>query len=235
MPSFNLQSTIDNKNLIDYSLFSIIDDTATSTLVNLSELEASTKLINFKLRTIGWTGYAKNSVIGYKGTIGIDGEGLTENDAYIIWIEEFKDKEKRFKKLFPLSAMTQSQYDAMLSLYADTGKFDQVGTSVRKFRLLEFINDKKWNYIATALTLSGSDRLSRQTDAKIMMLGDYGTNKDRTLIAEQGIQSLVKEYSSNQLNATQKKQAEYVYYAETNRFLPNMIERRKRILANLLS
>lgn len=235
MVKFNLQSTVDNRNLIDYSLFTIIDSDAVNVPIPMFQLEASEKLINLKLRTTGWLGYAKNSVIGYKKQIGLEGNGLTEEDAYIIWIEDFKDKEKRFKKLFPLSLLTQSQYDAMLGLYVDTGSFTVVGTEDRKFLLQELINDGKWDHVATALTLSGVDRLSRQAEAKILMLGDYGTTKSRTLIKQQGIQTLVKEYSSKQLSDAQSNQAEYVYYAETKRFLPNMIESRKQILVKQLS
>ena len=54
MPSFNLQSTVDSKNLIDYSLFTVIDSDAVNTLIPLSELEASDKLINAKIRSIKW-------------------------------------------------------------------------------------------------------------------------------------------------------------------------------------
>lgn len=235
MPNFSLQTTVDNKNLIDYGLFTVIDSTAVNTLINLSEHEASDKLINLKLRHTKWLGYSKNSVIGYNGTTGLTGTGLTEANAYTNWIEEFKDKERRFKKLFPLNTLSQSQYDAMLSLYVDTGSFIHVGTDNRKFKLLDFISDKKWDHVATALTLSGLDRITRQSEAKILILGDYGTYKDRSLIKENGIQTLVKEYSTGQLNDDQKKQAEYVYYAETKRFLPNMIESRKRLLAKLLT
>ena len=67
------------------------------------------------------------------------------------------------------------------------------------------------------------------------MLGDYGITKSRTLIKQQGIQTLVKEYSSKQLSELQSRQAEYVYYAETKRFLPNMTESRKQILVKQLS
>ena len=235
MVKFNLQSTVDNKNLIDYSLFTVIDSDAVNVPIPLNQLEANEKLINLKLRTTGWLGYTKNNHIGYKKQIGLDGNGLTEEEAYIIWIEDFKDKEKRFKKLFPSLQLTQAQYDAMLGLYVDTGSFLFVGTEDRKFLLQEFITDGKWDHIATALTLSGADRLSRQAEAKILMLGDYGTTKSRTLIKQQGIQTLVKEYSSKQLSELQSRQAEYVYYAETKRFLPNMTESRKQILVKQLS
>lgn len=235
MPSFNLQSTVDSKNLIDYGFFTVIDSTATSTMINLSELEASDKLINLKIRTAKWLGYSKNSVIGYKGTVGLTGNGLTEAEAYTIWIEEFKDKERAFKKQFPLTTLSQTQYDALLSLYADTGTFSRVGNTTRQFEIFDFILDRKWNYVATALTLSGADRLTRQSEAKVLMLGDYGTYRDRSYIKEDGIQVLLKEYINNQMNDEQKSQAEYIYYAETKRFLPNMIESRKRLLAKQLS
>jgi hypothetical protein len=235
MDPIYLQSTVDHKNLIDYGLFTVIDSVAINTLVNLTELEASDKMINIKLRNTRWLGYAKNSFIGYNGTVGLTGTGLTEAAAYTIWIEEFKDKEKRFKKQFPLRQLSQAHYDALLSLYADTGTFTQVGSNERQFQLLEFIKEEKWNYIATALTLNGVNRTVRQAEAKVLMLGDYGSNKDRSFIKEDGIKTLLKEYSSGQLNDEQKKQAEYVYYAETKRFLPNMIESRKRILSKQLS
>jgi hypothetical protein len=235
MQSFNLQSTVNNKNLIDYSLFKVLDSVATSTQIPLSQLEASDKLINLKLRTTEWLGYEKNSMIGYKSKTGLGGSGITEQDAYIVWIEDFKDKEKRFKKLFPLTSLTQSQYDSMLGLYTDTGSFRFVGTENRKFELQQFIIDGKWDHVATALTISGANRLSRQAEAKILMLGDYGATKSRTLIKQQGIQTLVKEYSNKQLSDLQSNQAEYVYYAETKRFLPNMTESRKQLLVKQLS
>ena len=149
--------------------------------------------------------------------------------------KKYLETERAFKKQFPLTSLTQTQYDAMLSLYADTGTFIRVGNATRQFEIFDFITDKKWNYIATALTLSGAKRLDRQLDAKILMLGDYGTYRDRSYIKEDGIQTLLKEYITDQMTDEQRSQAEYVYYAETKRFLPNMTESRKRLLAKQLS
>jgi hypothetical protein len=235
MPSFNLKSVIDSSNLIDYGLFTVIDSSAVNTLIDLKDLEASDKLINIKIRNTKWLGYAKSSVIGYKTNTQLTGNGLTESEAYTLWIEIFKDKEKAFKRQFPLEKLSQTQYDAMLGLYFDTGTFHKVGPESRQFNILEHIQDRKWNYVATALTLNTLNRRDRQPEAKLLMLGDYGPYRDRSYIKEEGLQTMLKEYVSNQLNDIQKKQAEYVYYAETKRFLPNMIESRKRILANLLS
>jgi len=235
MPSFKLKAVVDSSNLIDYGLFTVIDSSAVNTLIDLKTLEASDKLINIKIRNTKWLGYAKGSVIGYKTTTQLTGDGLTEAAAYTLWIEKFKDKERAFKRQFPLEQLSQAQYDAMLGLYIDTGTFHKVGSDSRQFDILEYIQDRKWEYVATALTLNTLNRRDRQSEAKLLMLGDYGMYKDRSYIKEEGLQTMLKEYVSLQLNDIQKKQAEYVYYAETKRFLPNMIESRKRILANLLS
>jgi hypothetical protein len=85
------------------------------------------------------------------------------------------------------------------------------------------------------MILGGAKRTQRQAESKIIMLADYGQYKDRSLIKEQGIQQLLKEYSTFQLTDIQKAQAEYVYYAETSRFLPNLSESRKRSLVKQLS
>ena len=67
------------------------------------------------------------------------------------------------------------------------------------------------------------------------MLSDYGTYKPRSLIKEQSLQRLIKDYKTEELTDEQKAQAEYVYYAETKRFLGNMTESRKRLLVRQLS
>ena len=190
---------------------------------------------------MGWNGYKKTvdgiSRIGYKSIApeDLEGNGLTEDSAYTIWTEVFKDKERRFKKQLPINTLSQSQYDGLLSLYWFTDDITSVGSEDRKFRIYELIEEKKWDYVSTALILGGLKRTQRQAESKIIMLADYGQYKDRSLIKEQGIQQLLKEYSTFQLTDKQKAQAEYVYYAETRRFLPNLSESRKRALVKQLS
>jgi len=241
MVDFILPNSISSRNLIDYTLFQTLDASAVNDQKPLSELEASSKLINLKIRSTGWTGYKKvvdkQTVIGYayREDSQLNGIGLTEDNAYNLWIEEFKDRERRFKNTFLLNTLSQTQYDAMLSMYLQTNTFNEVGSNIRMFDLREYIDNRQWGYIATAMTICGLNRLDRQADAKILMLGDYGTNKDRSLIKEQGLQVLYKEHSAGTLDQLQTDQAEYVYYAETKRFLPNMNESRKRLLAKQLS
>ena len=183
MATFNMTSEVNSKTLIDYGLFSVIDSIAARDLLPVSDLEASAKIINLKLRNIGWQGYKEKVdnkfYIGYHSSNEtlVHGAGLLEQQAYYTWID----------------------------------------------------------YVATAMTLAGENRLMRQQEAKVLMLADYGITKDRSLIKEQGLQTLLKNYSTMGLADEQKSQAEYVYYAETKRFLPNLPESRKRILAKQLS
>ena len=240
MPSFNFPNVINEKTLIDFSLFSVIDNDALTNEIILKNLEASENVMNHILRTMGWSGYKKSvngiEYIGYKDTTTevLESDGVTEASAYTNWIERFKDKERRFKKLLPVNSLSQSQYDGLLSLYWFTSSITTVGNDDRQFRIFDFIEEKKWDHVATAMILGGQKRVQRQAESKMIMLADYGQYKDRSLIKEQGIQQLVKEYSTFQLTDKQKAQAEYVYYAETSRFLPNLSESRKRLLVKQL-
>lgn len=241
MPTFNFPNIINEKNLIDFSLFSVINNSSVNDEILVKNLEASDNVMNYIIRTMGWHGYKKmvdgTETIGYKNTTpsDLDSDGLTENTAYTIWTGYFKDKERKFKSLLPIDTLSQSQYDGLLSLYWFTNSIDYVGNSERQFRILDFIKEKKWNYLCTAMILNGAKRTQRQAESRIIMLADYGQYKDRSLIKEQGIQQLLKEYSTFQLTDKQKAQAEYVYYAETKRFLPNLSESRKRTLVKQLS
>ena len=157
----------------------------------------------------------------------INGVGLRESEAYSEWLEDFKTKERKFKRLLSIKTLSQSQYDALLCLYYFTGDFTKVGTTARTFDLSQLIVDKKWDYIATALIDSGYNRLLTQPLATIMMLGDYGSRTERTLLRERGLQILRKEYPTL-TDKVARQQAEYVYYVETKRFLPNLTQTRMR-------
>lgn len=239
MTQFTLPNVVSEDMLIPFDLFPVKDVTAATEIKELKHLEASNEIINFLLRHIGWHGFKKLSVdntikIGYNLDVDLDSEGLTEEQAYNIWIDHFKERERAFKKIFILDSLTQSQYDGLLSLYFLTGDWTRVGTEQRQFKLVDDIKNKKWEYVATALSHSGVNRIVRQHEAKIIMLADYGVEKSRMLIKEQGLQNIIKQYPSGLLDDKARAQAEYVYYAETGRFLPQTPESRKRILARKL-
>jgi len=240
MTKLTLSNTLTQEDLLAFDLFTVTDSVLATTEVPIKNLEASSAMINLMLRKIKWKAFSYKDVnnvvkIGYNLTDGIKGKGLTEKEAYKLWIDVFKETERRFKEVFVLGSLSQSQYDGMLSLYYLTGDWTTVGTEERKFNLYDYVKNKQWNYVATAMTLSGTNRLMRQAEAKVIMLADYGIKQDRSLIRRQGIQEIANRYPGRMLDDTSRAQAEYVYYAMTSRFLPHMSESRQRILSSQLN
>jgi GH24 family phage-related lysozyme (muramidase) len=240
MTIYTLPNTITKEDLLPFDLFPVADNTLAREIVPIRNLETSPAMINLILRNIGWKGYAYKDVdnvikIGYNLVDGVDGEGLTEESAFNKWIKVFKDAERRFKEVFVLDSLSQSQYDGLVSLYYLTGDWTRVGSEQRTFQLYDYVKDREWQYVATAMTNSGINRVQRQLEAKVIMLADYGISKDRSLIKRQGIQEIANKYPTRLLDDRSRTQAEYVYYAETKRFLPNMAESRQRILSSKLN
>lgn len=233
---FKLSSILTEQDLIEFDLYTKKSESMVDDLKDLKNLEASSQLINFLIREQEWQGYQYGSglVIGYGTSEKINDIGLTESEAFSFWIDKFKFTERKFKGILGnISQLTQTQYDAMLSLYYHTGDIFSVGTSSRKFQIQQYIETRQWQWYASALILSGFQRNIRQGEAKIMMLGDYGRNKDRSIIKAEGIQKIRQLYPNRFINDIAKEQAEYVYYAETKRFLPKMTQTRMRRIVAL--
>ena len=119
MPKFSLPSTITKDMLKDFTVFGVKNSDYVNNEKLIKDLEASDEAINFIIRTEGYTPYAHLDVdgkkkIGYNLTIDLSGNGLTEQQAYSIFIEQLKIAERKLKKLLPLETITQSQYDALL-------------------------------------------------------------------------------------------------------------------------
>ena len=240
MAIYTLPNTIAKEDLLPFDLFPISNNTLAKTIVPIRNLETSPAMINLMLRNIGWSGFAYTDVdnivkIGYNLTDGVDSLGLTEVDAFDKWIKHFKDAERRFKEIFVLDSLSQSQYDGLVSMYYFTGDWTRVGSEQRTFQLYDYVKNRQWDYVATAMTNSGLNRSARQLEAKVIMHPDYGIAKDRSLIKRQGIQDIANKYPTRMMNDKSRLQAEYVYYAETKRFLPSMAESRQRILSSQLN
>jgi len=235
--TYTLSNTISENDLIEFDLFTNLDSTMTDTKKPLTDLEASSNIISFIIKQKSWSPftYTVNSlpVIGYGFSNGSDSIGLTEAEAYSFFIEDLKNKERSFKKILPLTLISQTNYDALFSLFYFTGDISKTGTPDRQFKISSYIVSEQWQWIATALVLSGNQRIVRQGEAKIMMLADYGSNKSRALLKAQGLQNIRTLYPNGFETTKSLNQAEYVYYKETKRFLPKMTQSRKRQIVNL--
>lgn len=237
MPEVFLPNVITKDMLVDFSLFRVKDSDAVYTQQPIKNLEASDNVINFILRTENFVPYVNydldgNKKIGYNLEVDVDGNGLTEEQAYNIFIEQLKIAERNFKRLVPVDTLSQTQYDTLISLFYRTGTFKKVGTEQRKFDIYDFIKESKWDYIATALIESGNNRKVRQQEARILMTANYGIYKDRSAIREASIKKLEREYPDKMIDSVAKKQAEIIYFKETSRFLPGLDQARMRFIKN---
>lgn len=236
MPLRFLPNTITQQDIVEFDLFTVKDSTAVSDNVLVKNLEASENIINYILRQTGWIPFKDyDGKIGYGLESDADGSGLTEEQAYNIWIGEFKDKERQFKRIIKLDKMPQTKYDSLLALYWFTGTVSVVGSETRQFRIWDYIQENKWEWVATILTESGNLRSITQDLASIMMLGDYGKTVSRTLLKERGIKLVRQRYPDAFVDEVAKRQAEYIYYIETDRFLPNLTQSRMRQIVKQLS
>lgn len=238
MPKISLPNTITKDMLIDYTVFSVTNSDYVNTLKPIKDLEASEEAINFIIRTENYTPYSYLGIdgkmkIGYNQEVGVDSNGLTEAEAYNIFIDQLKISERKLKQLLPIDTISQSQYDALLSVYFKTGDFKKIGTDSRKFDVYDFVKNRQWDYYATALTNSGKDRTTRQLEAKIMILGDYGSEVKREFIKSASLREVERDYPNKMTTDKQKLQAERVYFVETNRFLPGMDQARMRLVKQL--
>lgn len=185
------------------------------------------------LRYNQWQAWEEDGDIGYGTKTPPKCPGYTEAEAYSAWIAEVKSDERKLKSLLPIQQMTQTQYDAMLVLYHFNRTFTHVGSEERKFNISEYIKTGNWEYVCAALSNAGGDNRKIQIELpKIVMLADYGPLRDRDWIREYGLQEIRKQHPDRFPSETAQKQAELVYYKETNRFLPGLTQTRKRQIVN---
>ena len=160
--------------------------------------------------------------------------GMTESEAYGEWIAEFKKKESSLQKQLPLPSITVSQFDALLSLYFLTGSWRTIESDEGTYDLSSAIKNLQWSLVADMIANGKVDRNQRQTEAKILMLGDYRTDKTRNWLRNEGVQYTRTTYIRGITDPLAKKQAEIAYYRQTmGAFLPNLTENKKREISNL--
>jgi hypothetical protein len=160
--------------------------------------------------------------------------GMTESEAYGEWIAEFKKKESSLQKQLPIPSITVSQFDALLSLYFTTGSWRTIESDEGIYDISSAIKNMQWSLVADMIANGKVNRTQRQLEAKLLMLGDYRTDKSRNWLRNEGIQYTRTTYIRGITDALAKKQAEISYYRQTmGTYLPNLTENKKREISNL--
>jgi len=158
--------------------------------------------------------------------------GVTEQEAYSDWIKAIKKKESQLANQLPLISMTQSQFDALFSLYVLTGDWKRVHGDEGTYDLYSAIKGERW-LLAADMIANGKNRLNRLTEARILKLADYSTGTDRISVRREGVQFARTQYIRGIADILGKSQAEYAYFKQTNgTFLPGIVNLRQRQIVN---
>lgn len=165
-------------------------------------------------------------------------QGLTEEEAYQLFrldIRVFEQAVNRALKGCP--CVTQNQFDGLVSMAYNTGNVNYAIVNGQKYDLTSLYKSGDWGRVAQ---LVGTDNRKngsperRLNESKIIARGEYGKRANRQNLKAGGLAAARKAYPNGFGNNTfggierPRRQAEYVFYKETGRFLTGMTEERKR-------
>lgn len=154
--------------------------------------------------------------------------GYTEEEAFAAFMKELKKKERDLQSQLPLATISQTNFDALLSLYFQTGKWRTVDSNEGTYDLYNTILTERWTLAADMIANGKTDRQMRFAEARVMKLADYGSSRDRFWLRTDGIYDARNAYKAGISDPVARRQAEYAYYRTTGGFLPNMPELKKR-------
>jgi hypothetical protein len=185
-----------------------------------------------------WSGVRKKDpttgkyVIGYGVGDPDDVQGYTESQAYAEWVGDLRNRQKRLIAQLPILYITQTIFDALLSLYIDTGTWRTVQAEEGTYDLATSVKDGNWLLAADIISRGKINNDLRKKEARAMRLGDYSFTKTRNQQVAQGVQLLRTQYVAGIANEFDKKQTEFVYYRQFGTFLPGMTQlRQRRVIA----
>lgn len=232
---------VDAKRRIQWDTFTIQDTFATEFNVNVGLTSITEPMSDLILSNKKWKGirYLNNDgayEIGYGIGDPSDEQGYTESQAYAEWIGFIRNEQKKLRIQLPITMIPQTVFDALLSLYIDTGTWRSVVADEGVYDLAAAVKNTNWLLSADIISRGKDNPDLRKKEARVLKLADYTSDKDRNQQIIQGIQELRKEYINGIPKEFDKKQAEFAYYRQLGIFLPGMSQlRQRRIVAQALT
>lgn len=203
-------------------------------------MQASEEIIpvilnNFRYRMYKYFDEPSNQFkIGYGYGNPNDQKGMTEPEAYSLWISELRKKQVLLRNQIPFLYVTQSQFDALLSLYFQTGSWRIVQSREGTYDLLSAIKENSWQAAADMIANGSVKRDARMREARVMMLGDYSVERTRTNLRREGIEYTRTQYIQGIDDSFTRRQAQIAYFRQTNgAWLPNMSQAEKSVVVNM--
>lgn len=220
-----------------WETYSVIDERATGFLLPINVLSITQEMVDLILSYKTWRPirYLNNDgeyEIGYGIGDPNNDQGMTEQEAYAEWLGYLRNQQNKFAAQIPITKMPNSIYDALLSLYLDTGTWRIVEAPEGSYDLADAVRNANWLLISDIIYRGNVNPLRRKRESAVARLGDYTALKTRRQQRQQGIQFLRTQYLRGLENEFDRRQAEFVYYRQLNGiFLPGMSDLRQRRVA----
>ena len=233
-------SVLPRNKRIEWDLFNVLDTISSMTILSIEDLSVSDNILNYMIGNEEWSGTRYLDDDGsYKIGYGIGDydkqTGYTEEESYLEWIGNVHRLQRVLKSQLPLDGLPQTVFDALTSLYIDTGIWRYVVSGNNTYDIVEGLRNKDWLLVGDIIHNGSINSFRRKDEARIAVLGDYRVIKDRRQQIVEGIYKIRTRYINDSFDSEfEKKQSEFVYYRQLGRFLPGMSEtRQRRILASL--
>lgn len=224
-----------------WDTFTVQDEYATKFVINVGIAIVSEDMINLMLSYRKWSGVRYLNEDGeYEIGYGIgdpnDEQGYTEEQAYAEWVGWLRNRQKSLRAQLPIVGITQAAFDALLSLYIDTGTWRTLEANEGTYDLADAVKNGNWLLVADILARGRVNPDLRKKEARVVQLGDYSSFVTRQQQRVRGVQELRTRYVNGIASEFDKKQAEFVYYRQLGVFLPGMSQlRQRRIVAQALT
>lgn len=239
-----INKSVPTTSRIQWEVFRVTDEFRAKQQAPVEVMQTSDDMIEFILannyeyrmyRYLSEDG--KNYKIGYGYGDPDVPQGMTEAEAYSEWIKEFKKKEDQFARQLPIDFISQSQFDALMSLYFTTGSWRYIPANSLdgNYDILSAVKLGYWEDVANMISDCATNRQYRQMEAAVMMLANYTTQKTRRSVLIDGIFFARSQYSAGAItDSFTKKQAEFGFYRQTGGvYLPNTPTLRMRQIKKL--
>ena len=219
-------SKINDKFKTSWDEFIVKDQDALDTQFDIANISASEKLKLVALNMGRYSGYD-----GFGYDIGNASRGITEQEAFNIWNQDFQKRQRTLIKQlssFNIKTISQPAFDGLLLYYIINGNVLTVLAFEGHYELRDYVVNKDWDTVASMIKRSNFNRQFCSTASSIIKLSDYGKAKTRIWMRQNGIFEMRDKNEINALGVSELERARFAYYAETQKFLPNMPEGIKR-------
>ena len=216
-----------------------------STPVNTKSASISDAGLDFMLGKELYRGHrhwdGKKYVMGYGYSGSAFSNGITETNAYRLWITDVTKAQNNLRKRLNNSPefVLQHQWDALVSMFYDTGSIDYTTTEGYEFDLIYFIQKGTIDQVSSAIQIDNRKPTRRVAEASLFRLCNYGNMKPRSWLRNEGIQHIRKNYlalkdKDGNIDKTAQHQAQYSYYKETSKFIKDISEIDRRRIISLI-